>query len=713
MNNNTADFFRDGTFWLLDDYSDGVYISDTESHRLLYMNSVGRRMFGIAQDADVRELLCHKVLQGRDAPCPFCMPERLSENRYYAWEQINKVIGRHVVMRDRLIKVNGRRLRLQTITEAETKEQMERLITTKIHTENTLLGCVSALADQGNINGVEKSVTDILRAIADFYSADRAYVLELERPSLDMRHTYEWCRAGIASEINSVSSMKLSRFRQRCFAEGTAMIVKDIETLKESDPAEYARQESRGVRAFYMVPYTDGDEVRGYVGVDNPSLNLRNFSMLNTLTLLIAHQMGQYRLRCQREYGIYHDTLTGLSNRNGYNAYKTAISEEQLRRVGVAVGNLNALDQQNRDFGTEAGDSTVKVAATCLDRHFSEDMLFRFEGDEFIIICEDITFPDFVARVEAAEKDICKKTSCGIAVGYTWSEKEILLGEMLHQAKLHMIEKKKLYYNSIEGKSKYNSKKILDNLNAEIAQGHFIVYVQPKITVAEGGLYGAEALIRYSSPDHGVIPPVKFIPTLEKEWLIRHIDFFVLEEVCKLIAKWIAEKRTLIPVSVNFSRTTLLESRIADRIEEIVDRYGIPHEYILIEITESAGYIEKDTFVSIGRILTGRGFSLSLDDFCSEYSCVSLLSALKFKEIKFDRSMISQLGSGEKTADTVCETMVGLCSKLGYPVVAEGVETKEQLEILKKFKCDAVQGFFFDRPMPAEEFEKKYIYAQN
>ena len=713
MNNSTANLFKDGSFWLLDDYTDGVYISDTENHHLIYMNNVGRRMFGIAPDADIRELLCHEVLHGCGTPCSFCMPELLSENRYYVWEQFNNIIGKHVVLRDRLIKVNGRTLRLQTITEAETKEQMERLITTKIHTENTLLGCVSALADQGNIHGVEKSVTDILRAIADFYSADRAYVLELERPSLDMRHTYEWCRAGVASEINSVSSINLSNFRQRCFAEGTNMIIKDIEALKESDPAEYARQKSRGVKTIYVVPYTEGDEVKSYVGVDNPKLNLKNFFMLKTLTLLIANQIGQYRLRCQREYGIYHDTLTGLSNRNGYNTYKMTISEERLRRVGVAVGNLNALDQQNRDFGTEAGDSTVKVAATYLDRHFSGDMLFRFEGDEFIIICEDIHFSDFVARVEAAEKEICEKTSCGIAVGYTWSEKEVQLSEMLHQAKLHMIEKKKLYYNSIEGKSKYNSKKILDNLNAEIAKGRFLVYVQPKITVAESGLYGAEALIRYNSPDYGVIPPVKFIPTLEKEGLIRHIDFFVLEEVCKLIAKWIAEKRTLVPVSVNFSRTTLLESRIADSIEEIVDRYGIPHEYILIEITESAGYIEKDTFVSIGKILTARGFSLSLDDFCSEYSCVSLLGALKFREVKFDRSMISQLGGGEKTADTVCETMVGLCSKLGYPVVAEGVETEEQLEILKKFKCDAVQGFFFDRPMPADEFEKKYIYSQS
>ncbi|MDO5115174.1 MAG: bifunctional diguanylate cyclase/phosphodiesterase [Synergistaceae bacterium] len=709
---NSVDIFKAEALWLLDDYPEGVYVSELTSHRLVYMNNVCRRLFGIAPDADIGGESCYKTLHGYDSPCAFCRPECLSENRYHVWEHDNNLLGKHVVLRDRLIRWNGRDCRLQTISVAESGEQLRQLVTSKIHTENTLLECIDALANQSGPDGVEKSVDKILEVIGSFYFADRAYVLELEPSSTTLRRTYEWLRDGVPAESDRVTDVNLSPLRQKCHSERTPMIIKDIEMLREGDPAEYERQKKRGVHAIYCVPYESEGKMRGCVGVDNPTLNMGNFSMLKTLALLVSNQIDQYRLRSRQEYAIYHDALTGLRNRNSYNHYRSGLEEEKLRRVGVAVGNLNSLDRQNRDFGVENGDGVVKLAATILQKHFSKDMLFRFEGDEFIVVCENISFQPFIKRVEEAEREISEKTLCGITTGHTWAEEDIMIGAMVNTAKRHMVEKKKLYYASKDEDSRYNSKQILENLKANIAAGNFLIYIQPKINLSDGSLHGAEALIRYSSQEYGIIPPGKFIPLIEKEGLIRYIDFFVLETVCGLIAKWLAAGIEPPVIALNFSRATLLESGISESVDEVVEKYGIPRKYIYIEITESAGRMEKDTFVSIGRLLMERGFELSLDDFCSEYSCVSLLSALKFAEIKFDRSMIAQLGGEDRTADIICEMMMGLCASLGLPVIAEGVETEEQLAILKNFRCDAVQGFLFDRPLPVAEFEKKYLSAK-
>ena len=150
------------------------------------------------------------------------------------------------------------------------------------------------------------------------------------------------------------------------------------------------------------------------------------------------------------------------------------------------------------------------------------------------------------------------------------------------------------------------------------------------------------------------------------------------------------------------------EKDVAEKIASIVKKYDVPSEYILIEITETEGALDREAFVDIGSKIIKSGFGVSLDDFCSQYSCVSLLTALPFKEIKFDKSMIDRIAVDENMK-LLCESMMDTCNKFGYNIVAEGVETVEQLSVLRGMNCNAIQGYYYCKPLSIKDFEEKYF----
>ena len=218
-------------------------------------------------------------------------------------------------------------------------------------------------------------------------------------------------------------------------------------------------------------------------------------------------------------------------------------------------------------------------------------------------------------------------------------------------------------------------------------------------------ILGAEALVRLRDPQYGDIPPNRFIPLLEKERLIRYVDLFIFEEVCKTLRRWKASGWPLLPVSLNFSRATLLEGDLLNTLVDITSRYGVDRRLMEIEITERVGDIERETLSTIGLQIAELGFPLSLDDFGSKYSSMSMLSVLKFQVVKLDRSLVYDLVSHTESR-IVVRHMLDMCRDLGIACVAEGVETREQLHILQEMGCTAIQGYLFSRPLPPDAFEK-------
>lgn len=242
-------------------------------------------------------------------------------------------------------------------------------------------------------------------------------------------------------------------------------------------------------------------------------------------------------------------------------------------------------------------------------------------------------------------------------------------------------------------------------LLAAIQNKEFVVFFQPKISIADMKISGAEALVRWYC-DGSVLPPIKFIPFCERTGLVIDVDFYVLEETCKKMREWLDEGLELVRISVNFSKYHFNEPEVAEKIYKVIKKYDIPTEYIEVEFTETAYLDKEDLLEHTVDKLRSYGIKSSIDDFGSGYSSLNLLQNMDFQVVKLDKSLLGKGVENEK-AKKVISSIIHMAKELEMEVLAEGVETPEELEMLKRLKCDTVQGFLFDKPLPVSEFEKR------
>lgn len=238
-----------------------------------------------------------------------------------------------------------------------------------------------------------------------------------------------------------------------------------------------------------------------------------------------------------------------------------------------------------------------------------------------------------------------------------------------------------------------------------LESGQFVMYLQPKYNIKLDKFCGSEALVRWQYTEKEVIYPGDFIPIFEKNGFIRKIDMYILEQACKEIRSLFDKGISPLPISVNFSRVDFFKKDFIENIVNICDRYKIPYSLIEIEITESSMFGDTDTLFNVSRNLQDIGFIVAMDDFGSGYSSVNMLKNIPLNVIKLDRGFFVDDKDVDKS-QIVIKSIVSLIKQLGIRVVAEGIETRSQIEMLKKANCDIVQGYYFSKPLPIKEFEK-------
>jgi EAL domain-containing protein (putative c-di-GMP-specific phosphodiesterase class I) len=239
-----------------------------------------------------------------------------------------------------------------------------------------------------------------------------------------------------------------------------------------------------------------------------------------------------------------------------------------------------------------------------------------------------------------------------------------------------------------------------------IKNGEFKAFYQPKISKDEI-ILGAEALARWIKNDR-IIPPSEFIEFAEEEGLIKDIGECVIVEVCKNISQWIQEGYKDFRIAINLSAEQLIDESICENAIKIIEAYKVPFDYIEFEVTEST--IIKDFDIAIKSIkkIKSYGIKVSLDDFGTGYSSLNYIKKLHVDSVKIDKSFIDTLVFDDGT-NVMVNTIIKMCHYFGYEVVAEGVETREQIECLKDLNCDIFQGYYFGKPMNEEEFKNKYL----
>ena len=255
-------------------------------------------------------------------------------------------------------------------------------------------------------------------------------------------------------------------------------------------------------------------------------------------------------------------------------------------------------------------------------------------------------------------------------------------------------------------------RRIEDDMEEALYKHEFQVYLQPKYSTKQERLSAAEALVRWIHPVIGFISPGKFIPLFEKNGFILQLDDYMLTEVAKLQANWLSQGKKLVPISVNVSRAHFAEDNLAEHICYIVDRFKVPHEYIELELTESAFFDDKATLLNTVRKLKDAGFKVSMDDFGAGYSSLNSLKELPLDIIKLDAEFFRSVDDINRSNLIVGET-ISLAKKLGMQIVAEGIETREQVDFLAQQDCDLIQGFYFSKPLPVSEFEERAFSASS
>ena len=268
------------------------------------------------------------------------------------------------------------------------------------------------------------------------------------------------------------------------------------------------------------------------------------------------------------------------------------------------------------------------------------------------------------------------------------------------------IQDEIIWFNDSMKEEQVWERRIEDDMEKALENKEFKVYLQPKYSTKGEKLSAAEALVRWEHSVLGFISPGKFIPIFEKNGFILQLDDYMLTEVAKLQADWASQGKQLVPISVNVSRAHFAEDNLAEHICSIVDKYKVAHEFIELELTESAFFDDKAVLLTTVRKLKSFGFKVSMDDFGAGYSSLNSLKELPLDIIKLDAEFFRSVDDIDRSNLIVGQT-ISLAKKLGMEIVAEGIETREQVDFLAKQDCDLIQGFYFSKPLPVAEFEER------
>jgi len=445
-----------------------------------------------------------------------------------------------------------------------------------------------------------------------------------------------------------------------------------------------------------------------------------NWEELRYRVLRLIH-MRNMEETVQRQ--LYYDSLTNLPNRTLFKDRLTvAINQAACDKSKLAVifMNIKNFSLINDAFGYDQGDKLIQGVANRLNDIVDKEVtVSRMGGDDFAFILSKITDGNEVIRLaEQIIKGISKSwivnqqeiniaVDIGISLYPNDGEDEQTL---LKNAEAAMSRASALNRNGYSFYNQQMNSKALERIALEndlryaITRNELVVHYQPKVHCETGGITGVEALVRWQNPERGMVAPMDFIPIAEEMGMIVQIGEWVLNTACAQVRKW-HEQGHKLSLSVNFSAMQFQQPNLPQSIHNILVATGFDSKYLTVEITESIAMKDVNFTIKILSYLKSMGVDVSIDDFGTGYSSLSYLKRLPISELKIDRSFVRDITTNQDDA-AIVDMIIVLGKALKLNIVAEGVETQEQLEFLKNRKCTEIQGYILSRPLPADEFER-------
>jgi diguanylate cyclase (GGDEF)-like protein len=511
---------------------------------------------------------------------------------------------------------------------------------------------------------------------------------------------------------------------KRVIKERTPILISNIQANKKFTKSLASSRTS----ALIILPVIIGADLAGVIYAVQEGPVAKSFDRNDLqLVMAVSHQVALTLLRFEHQQELIHhanhDPLTNLPNRTRLlDRLEQAIARSK-REEGFIFAlfflDINDFKLVNDSLGHIIGDKILQKIGTSLSEHFREvDTIARIGGDEFVILYEGLD--DIEHTLNVAERLVdCfiqpfvvenRKIFVTVSVGATTSMMEYSNPEdVLRDADIAMYRAKESggsnfqLYDSLMHKELVELMELQSSVHKAVREEELILHYQPVIALQTGRIVGFEALVRWNSPEKGLLGPERFLLHLDTTGLLNEIDLYVLGKAIDDFAELNEKHQTLAPlyVSVNISQRTFFHNQLTDFVVEMVREAGMDPKNLVFEITERANIKADETILQVMNNLRSKGIKLSLDDFGTGYSTLGYLHRFPVDYLKIDKSFVQTVGLGGENARIV-ETIVSMAEHIGMMVVAEGVETEEQLEFLRQINCGYAQGFYFSHPIDLE-----------
>jgi diguanylate cyclase len=428
-------------------------------------------------------------------------------------------------------------------------------------------------------------------------------------------------------------------------------------------------------------------------------------------------------------YMAYHDELTDLPNRRMLKEMLNKLMDpaKESPTLAFLYMDMDNFKFINDTFGHSFGDELIRGLARRIQTLLAPgEMMARMGGDEFVVVLPTFSTTQeigdaaqkilnaFISPFNIESQEVFIKPSIGISLYPNDEEEPDKLIQLADTAMYYAKKKGKgsFEFYSSDMKDKISQNVILEKeLRSALDNREFELHYQPKVNIATGTIVGVEALIRWRHPKKGMIPPLDFIPFAEETGLIIPIGEWVLREAMYTVKKWEDLGIQRLQVGVNLSARQFFNENLLVEIKEMIETTGIDPRDLELEITESTIMKQPEATIKTIKEIKELGIRISMDDFGTGYSSLSYLKQIPIDTLKIDRSFVKDINKG-KTDNEIIQTIISLGRSLSLEVIAEGVETNEQVEYLRAYGCDHAQGYLFGKPVPSEEFERQ-IRARN
>lgn len=683
-----------------------IAIVEPIQKKILYINEAARNILGITLEK-AQSMYCYELFKVKSQGCDMCVlhanhAEVLSDEDS---EGLRKYIpnGKFILQsRHRLWK--GLSARAITFFDVNDPEHVERCMESEMESQETFSKCWALIMES---NSGDTEYEKILRVLTDYYDADCSAIVT--KDNQEYKEIFEYH----TSSGNGVAAGLRLSLGQNTF-EKCEILLDDEDFIRPRYIEEILREntELAEILAKRFVHNTVGialrkfGEIIGVLLIINPRHHMHDYTMLGQLGVFFGADLVRKKLTDNKTYEEDHDVMTQLWSREFFNnGWKIDYLPLFKEGMGVFTADIFRLKDTNKQLGYATGNERIVELADLLRRVFTGYSMFRYDDDQVIAICHNVEQRQFQKMVDYA-KELIEELDYEVSRGYSWKQ-EPNLNDTIQEAEEY-LEIHRQYLEKENLAALKLAKKIEKDVKEQIGAGNFRMFLQPKVSISTGKTVGSEALIRLYHPEKGYISPAMFIPVLEKQNEVHLIDMFILERAFQFQKAARDAGREVVPISVNFSKNTLMYPKLMEFITKQCDTYGSPNGMIRIEITETISNMDHMEVRNIANSLHMMGFSISMDDFGTQYSNMAVLTQFDFDTVKIDRSMILNIVNDQKNR-VILKHTVAMLKELGMDIIIEGVETEEQVAVLAELGCDIVQGFFFGRPEPEEKFYELFM----